>query len=55
MLSELLRGAAEHPEDGSEAHFAAEQNAFVARNAERYYRAMIQGGASSWNVREAHG
>ena len=54
MLSELLRGAAEHPEDGSEAHFAAEQNAFVARNAERYYRAMIQGGASSWNVRDRH-
>jgi erythromycin esterase len=54
MLSELLRGAAEHPEDGSEAHFAAEQNALVARNAEEYYRAMIQGGASSWNVRDRH-
>ncbi len=54
MLSELLRGAAEHPEDGSEAHFAAEQNALVARNAERYYRAMIGGGASSWNVRDRH-
>jgi erythromycin esterase len=54
MLSELVRGAAEHPEDGSEAHFAAEQNAFVARNAERYYRAMIWGGASSWNVRDRH-
>jgi erythromycin esterase len=54
MLSELLGGAAEHPEDGSEAHFAAEQNALVARNAERYYRAMIRGGASSWNVRDRH-
>lgn len=54
MLSELVRGAAEHPEDGSEAHFAAEQNALVARNAERYYRAMIRGGASSWNVRDRH-
>jgi erythromycin esterase len=54
MLSELLRGAAEHPEDGNEAHFAAEQNALVARNAERYYRAMVRGGASSWNVRDRH-
>jgi erythromycin esterase len=54
MLSELLRGAAEHSEDGSEAHFAAEQNALVARNAERYYRAMVRGGASSWNVRDRH-
>ena len=54
MLSELVRGDAEHPEDGDEAHFAAEQNALVARNAERYYRAMILGGASSWNVRDRH-
>jgi erythromycin esterase-like protein len=54
MLSELLRGAAERPEDGSEARFAAEQNALVARNAEAYYRAMIRGGASSWNVRDRH-
>jgi erythromycin esterase len=54
MLSELLRGAAEHPEDGSEAHFAAEQNALVAHNAEAYYRAMVRGGASSWNVRDRH-
>lgn len=54
MLSELVLGAAEHPEDGSEAHFAAEQNAFVARNAERYYRTMVRGGASSWNVRDGH-
>nr|WP_262908662.1 erythromycin esterase family protein [Hymenobacter translucens] len=34
--------------------FAAEQNALVAVNAERYYRAMIQGGSSSWNVRDHH-
>jgi len=26
----------------------------VARNAERYYRAMIRGGAQSWNVRDTH-
>jgi erythromycin esterase len=54
MLSDLVRGAAEHPEDGSEAHFAAEQNALVTRNAEAYYRAMMLGGTSSWNVRDRH-
>ncbi len=37
-----------------EAPFAAEQNAAVAVGAERYYRAMIPGGAQSWNVRDHH-
>jgi erythromycin esterase len=37
-----------------EAEFDAEQNALVAVNAERYYRAMIRGGGSSWNVRDRH-
>ncbi|MFD0686133.1 erythromycin esterase family protein [Actinomadura fibrosa] len=34
--------------------FAARQNAEVAANAERYYRAMIGGGPESWNVRDVH-
>lgn len=34
--------------------FDAEQNALVAVNAEKYYRAMLQGGSSSWNVRDTH-
>jgi erythromycin esterase len=34
--------------------FNAEQNALVAVNAERYYRAMIKGGPHSWNVRDKH-
>lgn len=34
--------------------FNAEQNAIVAVNAERYYRAMIKGGPHSWNVRDKH-
>jgi erythromycin esterase-like protein len=33
---------------------SAEQNAIVMVNAERYYRAMIQGGPHSWNVRDRH-
>jgi erythromycin esterase-like protein len=34
--------------------FSAEQNALVAVNAEKYYRAMIHGGPHSWNVRDRH-
>ncbi|HVM86979.1 MAG TPA: erythromycin esterase family protein [Puia sp.] len=34
--------------------FSAEQNAMVAVNAEKYYRAMITGGPHSWNVRDRH-
>jgi len=34
--------------------FSAEQNAMITVNAERYYRAMIQGGPHSWNVRDRH-
>ena len=53
VLSELRRKAPEHPDD-PEARFDAEQNALVARDAEAYYRAMVRGGASSWNVRDRH-
>jgi erythromycin esterase len=38
----------------SDAAFAARQNAEVAAGAERYYRAMVRGGATSWNVRDQH-
>jgi erythromycin esterase len=34
--------------------FNTEQNALVAVNAEKYYRAMIQGGPGSWNIRDSH-
>ncbi|WP_162427134.1 erythromycin esterase family protein [Pontibacter pudoricolor] len=34
--------------------FNTQQNAIVAVNAEKYYRAMVQGGAKSWNVRDTH-
>jgi erythromycin esterase len=54
MLSELRRRVPDHPGDGREAYFDAEQNALVARNAEAYYRAMVRGGGSSWNVRDRH-
>ena len=50
----LRERAVEHREDGPESFFNAEQNALVARNAERYYRTMVRGGPASWNVRDTH-
>jgi erythromycin esterase-like protein len=43
-----------HYEGDKESAFSAEQNALVAVNAERYYRAMLQGGGASWNARDQH-
>jgi erythromycin esterase-like protein len=54
MLQTLRANARTYREDGRDAYFDAEQNALVARNAERYYRAMVRGGATSWNVRDRH-
>jgi erythromycin esterase-like protein len=54
VLRELRARAPEYREDGREAYFNAEQNALVARNAELYYRTMVRGGPSSWNVRDTH-
>lgn len=34
--------------------FSVEQNAWVAVNAESYYRAMVKGGPHSWNIRDLH-
>jgi erythromycin esterase-like protein len=45
------------PLDGSmikEDMFAARQNAQLARNAEEYYRTMLEGRVSSWNLRDRH-
>jgi erythromycin esterase-like protein len=47
------RGRSEAEAD-PEARFSAEQNAAVVVDAERYYRAMVQGSAQSWNVRDVH-
>ena len=53
LLSELRGGIPEYSDD-PESRFSAEQNALVVRGAEEYYRAMVRGGASSWNVRDRH-
>jgi erythromycin esterase-like protein len=54
LLRELRSRAPHFREDGREGYFNAEQNALVAKNAELYYRTMVRGGPSSWNVRDRH-
>jgi len=58
QLIELRRRAADYAQrDGrvaADAFFAAEQNARLVQNAERYYRAMFRGRDESWNVRDRH-
>jgi erythromycin esterase len=54
MLRTLRARAHEYPDDGRDSYFNAEQNALIAKNAERYYRTMVRGGATSWNVRDHH-
>jgi erythromycin esterase len=41
-------------DSGKENVFSTEQNALIAVNAEKYYRAMVKGDSESWNVRDAH-
>jgi erythromycin esterase-like protein len=54
LLAELRRGGQRATGGGSEAQFDAEQNAWVVKNAEQYYRTMIRGGPESWNIRDRH-
>ena len=58
QLMELRKRAGEiMRRDGKQAgaeFFYAEQNARLIANAERYYRSMFKGRASSWNLRDQH-
>ena len=58
QLMELRRRGTELVTGGAEASeaelFFAEQNARLVANAERYYRSMFGGRASSWNLRDEH-
>jgi erythromycin esterase-like protein len=58
QLVELQKNAAEFlKRDGRLAQdefFFAEQNARVAANAEKYYRAMFRGRPNTWNMRDSH-
>jgi erythromycin esterase len=52
LLSDLRGRTARDGMDESE--FDALQNAEVLAGAERYYRTMVRGDATSWNVRDCH-
>ncbi|HET8794961.1 MAG TPA: erythromycin esterase family protein [Arthrobacter sp.] len=54
LLTSMLSDADHGGGTDREARFSAEQNALVATGAEAYYRAMVTGGAASWNVRDQH-
>lgn len=54
MLRALRAKASAYPEPSIDGYFSAEQNALVAQNAERYYRTMVRGGATSCNLRDNH-
>jgi erythromycin esterase len=54
LRSQTCQTAATDGLHSRETKFAAEQNGLVAVNGERYYRAMLQGGAAAWNVRDHH-
>lgn len=53
LLKEIRRKLPTYNTD-HENVFNAEQNALIAVNAEKYYRAMIAGGPASWNIRDRH-
>ena len=53
-LRELLHRRGEYAMADGRSFLDAEQNARIAANAERYYRAMYYGSAESWNLRDTH-
>lgn len=57
MLVRLRSKASLYKSDGlgdREAYFNAEQNAVIVKNAELYYRTMMEGGTATWNIRDTH-
>lgn len=54
ILRELLEKRFEYMERDGWSFLDAAQNARVAANAERYYRALYYGSAESWNLRDTH-
>ncbi|KAB8260656.1 erythromycin esterase-domain-containing protein [Aspergillus pseudonomiae] len=55
-LRDLLQRRLEYSEarhDGEEYH-SGEQNAYLVRDAERYYKAMYYSSAASWTLRDTH-
>ncbi|MBI4947275.1 MAG: erythromycin esterase family protein [Bacteroidetes bacterium] len=53
LLKEIRSKITQYNTD-HETVFSTEQNAWVAVNAENYYRSMIKDAATSWNIRDKH-
>lgn len=53
-LRDLLDKQIEYIRDDDEAFLDASASARLVKNAEAYYRAMYQGAAESWNLRDTH-
>lgn len=54
MLRDMLARRIDYARRDGERFFDAAQNARLVADAERYYRAMYYGSATSWNLRDAH-
>ena len=54
MLRDMLERRGEYARKDGDRFFDAAQNARLVANAERYYRAMYYGSATSWNLRDGH-
>ncbi len=54
MLRDMLERRIEYAKRDGDRFFDAAQNARVVADAERYYRAMYYGSATSWNLRDTH-
>jgi protein-L-isoaspartate(D-aspartate) O-methyltransferase len=54
MLQDMLERRLDYARKDGERFFDAAQNARVVADAERYYRAMYYGSATSWNLRDNH-
>jgi len=52
--SEYLQDRAEDRETAEEMQFYAEMDALVVRDAEEYYRAMLDEDVKTWNLRDTH-
>ena len=53
LLTEI-RSKIKNYNSDAENVMSTEQNAYIAKNAERYYRTMIKRGPDSWNIRDHH-
>lgn len=53
LLTEIINKAESYNSD-AENVMSTKQNAYVVRNAEKYFRAMIKNGPASWNIRDHH-